>query len=163
MCKGRRYILRRAGIGVRRRPTPAVAGERRRGGQSLDAEITMLAAALNELTAIRNTAEQAAGNIIASAERLLQSSESNPGDRSEEAALSIMTACGFNDLVGQRAAKISETIDKIIAARLQRAERARKQSGALRAKRKAALMLNGPAFPGGCPDQAHIDSIFAEA
>jgi hypothetical protein len=80
----------------------------------------MLAAALNELTAIRNTAEQAAGNIIASAERLLQSSESNPGERSEEAALSIMTACGFDDLVGQRAAKISETIDKIIAARLQR-------------------------------------------
>ena len=159
MCKGRRYILRRAGIGVRLRPTPANAGERRRNGQALDDEITLLATALHELAAIRSTAEQAAGNIIASAERLLEAPESDAGMRSEEAALSIMTACGFHDLVGQRTATITETIDKIIAARLQRAERARNQVKAPREKRKTALMLNGP----GKSDQARIDALFADA
>jgi chemotaxis regulatin CheY-phosphate phosphatase CheZ len=156
MCKGRRYILRRAGIGVRVRPMVGVKSERRRG--ALDDEITLLAAALNELADIRNTAEQAAGNIIASAERLLDKPGSNAAQRSEEAALSIMTACGFHDLVGQRTAAISETIDKIIAARLQRDERARKQSGQ-RDKRKSALMLSGP----GKSDQDRIDAVFADA
>ncbi len=73
MCKGRRYILRRAGIGVRMRPSVAGTAERRRGGQAFDDEIALLASALNQLADIRNTAEQAAGNIIASAERLLES------------------------------------------------------------------------------------------
>lgn len=158
MCKGRRYILRRAGIGVRLRPVVATTAERRRGGQALDDEITMLAMALNELAAIRNTAEQAAGNIIASAERLLEAPDDSRNGRSEEAALSIMTACGFHDLVGQRTATITETIDKIIAARLQRTERARKEK-APRDKRKAALMLSGPSKS----DQARIDAVFADA
>jgi hypothetical protein len=68
-----------------------------------------------------------------------------------------MTACGFHDLVGQRAATITETLDKIIAARLQRpSARAEK---APRQKRKAALMLSGP----GKSDQARIDAVFADA
>jgi len=158
MCKGRRYILRRAGIGVRMRPIVATTAERRRGGQALDDEITLLASALNELADIRDTAEQAAGNIIASAERLLAAPAGAANGHSEEAALSILTACGFHDLVGQRAATITETIDKIIAARLQRTERARKEK-APREKRKAALMLRGP----GKSDQAHIDAVFADA
>jgi hypothetical protein len=157
MCKGRRYILRRAGIGVRMRPVVATTAERRRGGQALDTEIALLASALNQLADIRNTAEQAAGNIIASAERLLESPAGSTKEHSEEAALSIMTACGFHDLVGQRAATITETIDKIIAARLQRAERARKDK-APRDKRKAGLALSGP----GKSDQAHIDAVFAD-
>ena len=158
MCKGRRYILRRAGIGVRMRPVVSGTAERRRGGQAFDDEIALLASALNQLADIRNTAEQAAGNIIASAERLLESPAGAAKGHSEEAALSIMTACGFHDLVGQRTATITETIDKIIAARLQRAERARKDK-APRDKRKAGLTLSGP----GKSDQAHIDAVFADA
>jgi chemotaxis regulatin CheY-phosphate phosphatase CheZ len=140
------------------RPGVATTAERRRGGQALDHEIMLLASALNELADIRNTAEQAAGNIIASAERLLAPPAGAANGHSEEAALSIMTACGFHDLVGQRTAAITETIDQIIAARMQRTERARKEK-APREKRKAALMLSGP----GKSNQAHIDALFADA
>jgi hypothetical protein len=160
VCKGRRYILRRAGISTRRRQI--TGGSDRRRACSLDHEITMLATALNELAAIRSTAEQAAGKILNSAETLLADAETRPHAESEQAAISIMTACDFHDLVGQRAQAITETIDKIIALRLQREERERKQCAA-KAKRKSQPTLHGPALPGRGPDQDAIDALFAKA
>jgi chemotaxis regulatin CheY-phosphate phosphatase CheZ len=163
MCKAHRYILRRAANPGRRRPASFALGERRRSSQSLATEIDMLAAALHELAAIRSTAEEAAGNILASAENLLASSESGACEKSGDAVMDIMTACSFHDLVGQRTARITDTIDKIIALRLKRAERTGKKGGAQRQKCKSGMPLNGPALPGSGPGQARIDALFAEA
>jgi chemotaxis regulatin CheY-phosphate phosphatase CheZ len=163
MCKAHRYILRRAGNPSRRSQTPFELGDRRRSNQSLATELKMLAAALHELAAIRSTAEEAACNILASAENLLASSERAACEKSGDAVMNIMTACGFHDLVGQRTANITNTIDKIIALRLKRVERTRKKSAAPRQKCKAGTVLNGPARPGSGPDQARIDTLFAEA
>lgn len=123
----------------------------------------MLAAALHELAAIRSTAEEAACNILASAENLLATSEEAACKKSGDAVMNIMTACGFHDLVGQRAANITDTIDKIIALRLKRVERTRKKGAAPRQKGNARTLLSGPARPGSGPDQARIDALFAEA
>jgi len=140
-------------------------GERRRKSQSLNAEIALLVKALHELAAIRSTAEQAAGRILASAEGLMVDAATGVASRAEteKMAIAIMTACGFHDLVGQRATKIAETLDQIIGARLKRVDRSRKKAGAERQKRKAALMLTGPGLPTGSPDQARIDALFADA
>ena len=62
---------------------------------------------LRELAAIRSTAEDAAGRILASAEGLLAFADKEEAKKAEEAILSIMTACGFHDLVGQRVTKIT--------------------------------------------------------
>jgi hypothetical protein len=69
----------------------------------------MLAAALHELAAIRSTAEEAAGNILACVEDLLTAVEGPACGTSGDAVMNIMTACGFHDLVGQRTAPIPST------------------------------------------------------
>jgi chemotaxis regulatin CheY-phosphate phosphatase CheZ len=154
-------MLRRAGNPNRRRQCLEVS-DRRRSGQSIAAELSMLALALHELAAIRSTAEEAAGNILACAENLL-AAEGATCETSGDAVMNIMTACSFHDLVGQRAANITDTIDKIIALRLKRVERTGKKGGAQRQKCKTGIVLNGPALPGSGHGQAHIDALFAEA
>jgi hypothetical protein len=163
MCKAHRYILRRAGNPSRRRQASFDLGERRRSSQSLAAEIGMLAAALHELAAIRSTAEEAAGNILACAEDLLTAAEGPACRTSGDAVMNIMTACGFHDLVGQRTANITDTIDKVIALRLKRVDRTGKKGGARRQKCKSGMQLSGPARPGSGPSQARIDALFAKA
>lgn len=64
---------------------------------------------LRELAAIRSTAEDAAGRILESAEGLLAFADKQEAKKAEEAILSIMTACGFHDLVGQRVTEITES------------------------------------------------------
>lgn len=123
----------------------------------------MLATALHELAAIRNTAEEEAGNILACAENLLTSAEGAVCETSGDAVMNIVTACGFHDLVGQRTANITDTIDKIIALRLKRVDRTGKKGGARRQKCKSGMQLSGPARPGSGPHQARIDARFAEA
>jgi hypothetical protein len=160
MCKAHRYILRRAGNPSRRRQASFDLGERRRSSQSLAAEIGMLAAALHELAAIRSTAEEAAGNILACVEDLLTAAEGPACGTSGDAVMNIMTACGFHDLVGQRTANITDTIDKVIALRLKRVDRTGKR--AERGGRSANPQLSGPARPGSGPSQARIDALFAK-
>ncbi|MGD0531487.1 MAG: hypothetical protein ABSA62_04185 [Methyloceanibacter sp.] len=121
---------RRAGTPLTRRPTPAHFGERRKTGQSLAAEIAMLANAVRELAAIRRTAEEAAWRIFTSAEGLLSTDDNGASAKAEDAALSIITACGFDDLVGQRMTKIAEAIDSLIAARLKRVDGTRQKADA---------------------------------
>jgi chemotaxis regulatin CheY-phosphate phosphatase CheZ len=150
----------RAGTPTRRRPTPVAFGERRRTTQSFATEIAMLANALRELTAIRSTAEEAASRILTSTEGLLSSGD-GASMKAEDAAMSIMTACGFHDLIGQRTAKVAEAIDKIIAARFARMDRAGKKAAADRQRRKTKLMLSGPDLPVQSTDQARIDALFA--
>jgi hypothetical protein len=156
---------RRGGATSRRRTTSALFGTRRRLSQSISAEIAMLMSALQELAAIRSTAEEAAGSILTSAEDLMGSPGISAASRraAEEKAIAIITACGVHDLVGQRAANIAETLDKIITARLKCVDRSRKKPKAERQKRKIAFLLAGPALPAASPDQTQIDALFPEA
>jgi hypothetical protein len=131
---------------------------RQKGNRSVSEEITLLLNTLRELAAIRSTAEDAAGRILESAEGLLAFADREEAKKAEEAILSIMTACGFHDLVGQRVTKIAETLDHVIAARLQGANPAPKRAAAR--KGKSRLTLDGPGHPGTCQDQAGIDLLF---
>jgi chemotaxis regulatin CheY-phosphate phosphatase CheZ len=148
----------RGGLPARRRPGGRVPMTRRESGRSVAEEITVLVNTLRELAAIRSTAEDAAGRILESAEGLLAFADKEEAKKAEAAIMSIMTACGFHDLVGQRVTKIAETLDRVIATHMERAERGRRRVEAAPRKRKSKLTLEGPGLPGN--DQAHIDALF---
>jgi hypothetical protein len=112
---------------------------------------------LRELAAIRATAEDAAGRILDSAEGLLAFADKEEATKAEEAILAMMTACGFHDLVGQRVTKITETLDRVIATHMKRAERGRKRAAPSNRKK---LALEDPGLPGTSEDQASIDALF---
>lgn len=124
---------------------------------SVSAEITLLLNTLRELAAIRSTAEDAAARILDSAEGLLAIADREEAQKAEEAILSIMTACGFHDLVGQRVTKIAETLDQVIATRL-----GEKEVGQMPVGAKSKIVLEGPRPPGLGSDQAKIDALFSK-
>jgi chemotaxis regulatin CheY-phosphate phosphatase CheZ len=128
---------------------------------SVTAEITLLLNTLRELAAIRSTAEDAAARILDSAEGLLRLADKEEAEKAEDAILSIMTACGFHDLVGQRVTKITETLDRVIATRLGDEEQARMPTKP-QAKRGTKPTLEGPHLPGTGMDQTHIDALFRD-
>ena len=130
-----------------RRPAAFVPGARRRQ-QTVAAEIGLLVHTLRELAAIKNTAEDAAGCILAHAEELLASADAGEAARAQEALLSIMTACGFHDLVGQRVTKITATLDGVIASRVARTPRGTKTS------RRAATAALPPSRGRDCQARA---------
>ena len=120
----------------------------------------MLVNTLRELAAIRSTAEDAAGRILDSAEGLLAFADKEEAKKAEDAILAIMTACGFHDLVGQRVTKITESLDKVIAKRMNAAGKSGKRAEPPTRASKAKLILDGPGLPG--QDQARIDALFRE-
>jgi hypothetical protein len=150
----------RDGGSTRRQP----AGRRvaKKEGRSVSAEITLLLNTLRELAAIRCTAEDAAGRILESAENLLAFADKEEAKKAEETILSIMTACGFHDLVGQRVTKITKTLDHVIATRLKDAGADPKAIEAAARKPKAKLTLEGPGHPGSCNDQIRIDALLKD-
>jgi len=127
---------------------------------SVTAEITLLLNTLRELAAIRSTAEDAAARILDSAEGLLTLADKEEAKKAEDAIMSIMTACGFHDLVGQRVTKITETLDQVIATRLTGEEPSTRAKTA--AKPDSEIELNGPGLPDTRQDQAQIDALFAK-
>ena len=150
----------RGRLTARRRPGGRVPAKPREIGRSVSEEITVLVNTLRELAAIRSTAEDAAGRILDSAEGLLAFADKEEAKKAEEAILSIMTACGFHDLVGQRVTKITESLDRVIATRLE-AEKGRKRVAP--PSRKGKLTLEGPGLPGASDEaQARIDALFRD-
>jgi chemotaxis regulatin CheY-phosphate phosphatase CheZ len=147
------------GIKVKRKPPSARRKIARGNDHSVTAEITLLLNTLRELAAIRSTAEDAAARILDSAEGLLALADKEEAEKAEEAIMSIMTACGFHDLVGQRVTKIAETLDCVIASRLTGEEPAQRK---LPAKSAAGIALEGPSHNSAAQDQARIDALFAE-
>jgi chemotaxis regulatin CheY-phosphate phosphatase CheZ len=137
-------------------------GATKKDGRSVSAEITLLLNTLRELAAIRSTAEDAAGRILESAENLLAFADKEEAKKAEETILSIMTACGFHDLVGQRVTKIAKTLDQVIATRLKDSGADTKVIEAAARKPKAKLTLEGPAHPGSSNDQICIDALFKD-
>ncbi len=149
----------RGGSKVKRRAkVRATPSSRVENGRTVSEEITVLVNTLRELAAIRSTAEDAAGRILASAEGLLAFADQEEAKKAEEAILSIMTACGFHDLVGQRVTKFTESLDRVLAKRM-KVERGRRVEAAQR-RRKSMLELEGPGHPGA--SQASIDDLFSE-
>ena len=142
---------------VKRRAKGRATPSRIDSGRSVSDEITVLMNTLRELAAIRSTAEDAAGRILASAEGLLAFADQEEAKKAEEAILSIMTACGFHDLVGQRVTKIAKSLDKVLAKRMD--EQGRRVERGPR-KRNAKLELEGPGHPGASQDS--IDALFSE-
>jgi hypothetical protein len=102
---------------------------------------------LRELAAIRSTAEDAAGRILASAEGLLAFADKDEAKKAKEAIMSIMTACGFHDPVGQRVTKIAETPDRVIATRMKGADRGRRVETQARKRSRRCPPSKGRAIP----------------
>jgi len=147
----------RGGSAVKRRAKGRVSRPRTESGRTVSEEIAVLVNTLRELAAIRSTAEDAAERILASAEGLLAFADQEEAKRAEEVILSIMTACGFHDLVGQRVTKITQSLDRVLAKRM--GECVRRTAHGPR-KRKAKLELEGPGL--GEASQASIDALFSE-
>jgi chemotaxis regulatin CheY-phosphate phosphatase CheZ len=141
--------------GTKARRKPQTTGECCCNTHSVTAEITLLLNTLRELAAIRSTAEDAAARILDSAEGLLALADKEEAKKAEAAILSIMTACGFHDLVGQRVTKITETLDRVIATRLTGEEAATKMPVGPGSK----IVLEGP---NASSDQAQIDALFSK-
>jgi len=129
------------------------------GAGAVSAQIAGLSEALRELAAIRNTTEEAATQILGCAEDLLALSTKTKPETAQETVLSIMTACGFHDLVGQRVSKIGETLDRVIAEARGDVEPTRMPSSS---HTGSDIVLEGPALPGAGLDQAQIDALTAE-
>ncbi len=146
----------RGGVAVKRRTKGKAPAQRSENGRTVSQEITVLVNTLRELAAIRSTAEDAAGRILESAEGLLAFADKEEAKKAEEAILSIMTACGFHDLVGQRVTKIASALDRVIATHMKGGRRIE----AAPRKRKATLTLEGPGHPGA--SQASIDALLSE-
>lgn len=121
---------------------------------SVAAEITMLLNTLRELAAIRATAEDAAARILDSAEGLLALADKEEAEEIQEAIMTIMAACGFHDLVGQRVTKISKTLDRVIATRLSGEEPAEAE--------KSETAIDGPTLPEAGANQSEIDALFRD-
>ena len=146
----------RGGSTVKRRIKGRAPVPRTETGRTVSQEITVLMNTLRELAAIRSTAEDAAGRILELAEGLLAFADKEEAKKAEEAILSIMTACGFHDLVGQRVTKIASALDRVIATHMKGGRRIE----AAPRKRTSKLDLEGPGHPGA--SQASIDELFRE-
>lgn len=133
-----------------------------------------LPAAGQELGAIVQATESATNTIMESAEALMAADPSDIAAYQalvQEKVILIFEACSFQDITGQRIAKVCETLQLIEtrvgrfasaicspqpAALADHAERARQE-------RKKRLMLNGPQLAGDGIDQSAVDDLFASA
>jgi chemotaxis protein CheZ len=136
-----------------------------------DLKESRIPAAGEELDAIIKATEDATNTIMTSAEALMAADTKDP--KAYEAlvndhVMKIFEACSFQDITGQRVAKVVETLQMIEArvGRFAEAVNAKDVAGFLddqeasRAKRKEKLMLNGPQLAGHAIDQKKVDDMF---
>jgi chemotaxis protein CheZ len=128
-------------------------------------------AAGQELGAIVKATEQATNTIMECAEALMAADASDPAAYKalvDEKMMIIFEACSFQDITGQRIAKVVETLQHIETrvARFADVMRAKDLDGYLhehertRAERKEKLMLNGPQLEGAGIAQTQVDELF---
>lgn len=139
--------------------------------QADDIKGSRIPAAGQELDAIIKSTEGATNSIMECAEALLAADASDVQAYQalvQEKVVLIFEACSFQDITGQRIAKVIETLQQI-ESRVARFARA--VSGApggdahiererAREERKQRLMLNGPQLAGQAIDQTAVDSLF---
>lgn len=133
-----------------------------------DLKDARLPGAGHELDEIVRATENATNSIMGCAEELLAADASDPAfaDNVQDVATRIFEACAFQDLTGQRIAKVVETL-RVIEGRVARFANAVKlpdEAGvnaeeAARAARKRDLILNGPQAKGVAIEQDAIDAL----
>ena len=125
-----------------------------------------------ELDAIVQATEQATNTIMECAETLMGADASDPAVYKklvDEKMMVIFEACSFQDITGQRIAKVVETLQHIEqrVSRFADVMQAKDLDGFLteheraRAERKKKLLLNGPQRAGEGVDQASVDEMFS--
>jgi chemotaxis protein CheZ len=136
-----------------------------------DLKESRIPAAGQELDAIIKATEDATNTIMESAEALM-SAECNDAKAYQslvnDHVMKIFEACSFQDITGQRVAKVVETLQMIESrvGRFADAVNAKDVAGfldereAARHKRKENLMLNGPQLAGEGIDQKFVDDMF---
>jgi chemotaxis protein CheZ len=132
---------------------------------------TRIPAAGQELDAIVKATEAASNTIMECAEAVLAADARDPAFKAmvDEKMLIVFEACSFQDITGQRVAKVIETLKHIEArvARFSDALRVRDASGFVSeaerasAERKERLLLNGPQ-PDGDDRQSEVDRLLAK-
>ncbi len=132
---------------------------------------TRIPSAGEELGAIVKATENATNTIMECAEALMAADASDPAAYKalvDEKMLLIFEACSFQDITGQRIAKVVETLQHIESrvARFADVMQAKDldtiltESERARAERKQKLMLNGPQLDGQGHDQTSVDRLF---
>ena len=115
--------------------------------------------------------ETATNTIMECAEALMGADASDPAAYKalvDEKMMMIFEACSFQDITGQRIAKVVETLQHIEerVARFAQVMKAKDLEGFLtdqekaRAERRERLLLNGPQAIGTAIKQDDIDSLF---
>ena len=138
--------------------------------QANDLKETRIPAAGQELSAIVQATETATHTIMECAETLMGADPSNPAAYKalvEEKMLVVFEACSFQDITGQRIAKVIETLQHIEerVSRFASAMRAEDSAGALseheraRAERRKRLLLHGPQLAGQGIAQGEVDTL----
>ena len=136
-----------------------------------DLKNTRIPSAGEELGAIVQATEAATNTIMECAEALMSADASDPAAYKalvDAKMLTIFEACSFQDITGQRIAKVVETLQHIEerVSRFADVMNAKDIDGFLtehereRAERKAKFLLNGPQLAGGGVDQAKVDEMF---
>ena len=131
---------------------------------------TRIPAAGQELSAIVKATENATNTIMECAETLMGADSSNPDAFKalvDEKMMLIFEACSFQDITGQRVAKVIDTLEQIEArvSRFAAAIHAKDVDTYVndkereRAERKERLMLNGPAAEGKGMAQSDVDRL----
>jgi chemotaxis protein CheZ len=129
-------------------------------------------AAGQELGAIVKATEAATHTIMECAEAVMAADARDPAAYKalvDAQMMLVFEACSFQDITGQRIAKVVETLQHIEqrVARFAEAMRAKDLAGCAdererdRTERKSKLMLNGPASEGEGIAQAQVDQLFA--
>jgi chemotaxis protein CheZ len=127
-------------------------------------------AAGQELGAIVKATEAATNTIMECAETLMAADASDPVAYKalvDEKMMMIFEACSFQDITGQRIAKVVETLQHIEdrVARFANVMKAKDFEGFLtdserdRAARRERLLLHGPSLEGQGVDQSTVDTL----
>lgn len=138
--------------------------------QANDIKNAHIPAAGLELDAIVQATEAATNTIMECAEAVMAADASDPQAYKttvDDRMMVVFEACSFQDITGQRVAKVVETLQHIEARVTRFAEAIRVHDivgplsveEARRAERKRRLLLNGPQAEGAGIGQTDVDSL----
>src|SRR5262245_570 len=142
--------------------------------QANEIKNSRIPAAGQELSAIVQATERATNTIMECAETLMAADASDPAAYKalvDEKMLVIFESCSFQDITGQRIAKVVETLQHIEerVARFAHVMQAKDLNGLLsedereRASRRERLLLHGPQLDGVGIAQKDVDSLIEDA
>jgi chemotaxis protein CheZ len=137
-----------------------------------DLKNSRIPAAGEELGAVVRATEEATNSIMECAEAVMAADASDAAAYKaliDEKMMVIFEACSFQDITGQRIAKVVETLQHIEerVSRFADVVQAKDVDGFLtesereRAERKKRLLLHGPQLAGQGVDQSKVDELFS--